>query len=240
MKTNTKLLVSPINVEEALRCKEGGADIIDVKNPREGSLGANFPRVIKSIRKRIGSDTILSATLGDVMYKPGTVALAAYGLANCDVDYIKVGLFDFKSSKQAIETLLSVKESVEMVSADIKVVAAGYADFSRVHSLSPSEVIEAGVSGNCDVIMLDTAIKDGKGLFFWLSNDFLQKFVEEVHSSGTLAALAGSLSLPDLNPVCNFGTDIVGVRGIACSSNDRNEGQITIDRVTKLKSIIQG
>ena len=43
-------------MKEALRCKEGGADIIDVKNPREGSLGANFPRVIRSIRKSIGSD----------------------------------------------------------------------------------------------------------------------------------------------------------------------------------------
>ncbi|VVB93549.1 (5-formylfuran-3-yl)methyl phosphate synthase [uncultured archaeon] len=31
-----KLLVSPINVEEAKICKLGGADIIDVKNPKEG------------------------------------------------------------------------------------------------------------------------------------------------------------------------------------------------------------
>lgn len=38
-----KLLVSPINKEEAIAAYKGGADIIDVKNPKEGSLGANFP-----------------------------------------------------------------------------------------------------------------------------------------------------------------------------------------------------
>ena len=41
-----KLLVSPMNVQEAIASEQGGADIIDVKNPREGSLGANFPWVI--------------------------------------------------------------------------------------------------------------------------------------------------------------------------------------------------
>lgn len=48
-----KLLVSPISVEEARIALEGGADIIDVKNPKEGSLGANFPDVIQSVKRAI-------------------------------------------------------------------------------------------------------------------------------------------------------------------------------------------
>ncbi len=35
------LLISPIQ-KEAQEAIEGGADIIDVKNPKEGSLRANF------------------------------------------------------------------------------------------------------------------------------------------------------------------------------------------------------
>ncbi|MFX0117712.1 MAG: (5-formylfuran-3-yl)methyl phosphate synthase, partial [Candidatus Hodarchaeota archaeon] len=77
------------DVEEARNCLEGGADIIDVKNPREGSLGANFPAVIRAVRKEIGAHP-LSAALGDIMFKPGTIALAAHGLAYCGVDYVKV------------------------------------------------------------------------------------------------------------------------------------------------------
>lgn len=38
-----RLLVSPMNMEEAQAALAGGADILDVKNPKEGSLGANFP-----------------------------------------------------------------------------------------------------------------------------------------------------------------------------------------------------
>ena len=74
---NLLLLISPINTEEAHEAIEGGADIIDVKNPKEGSLGANFPWVIKSIREMAPEDMLVSATLGDVPYKPGTVSLAA-------------------------------------------------------------------------------------------------------------------------------------------------------------------
>jgi len=43
-----ELLVSPCSVEEAKNSL--AADIIDVKNPAEGSLGANFPWIIKAIK----------------------------------------------------------------------------------------------------------------------------------------------------------------------------------------------
>ena len=42
--------------------------------------------------KRISVDKLVSATLGDVPYKPGTVSLAAMGAHVSGADYIKVGL----------------------------------------------------------------------------------------------------------------------------------------------------
>ncbi|HOV52694.1 MAG TPA: (5-formylfuran-3-yl)methyl phosphate synthase, partial [Methanothrix sp.] len=44
-----RLLVSPMNVTEARSALLGGADILDVKNPKEGSLGANFPWAIRAV-----------------------------------------------------------------------------------------------------------------------------------------------------------------------------------------------
>ncbi|MHA2277293.1 MAG: (5-formylfuran-3-yl)methyl phosphate synthase, partial [Candidatus Kariarchaeaceae archaeon] len=38
-----RLLISVINREEAINAINGGTDILDIKNPKEGSLGANFP-----------------------------------------------------------------------------------------------------------------------------------------------------------------------------------------------------
>ena len=46
-----KLLVSPKDIEEAKAVIRGNADFIDVKNPKEGSLGANFPWVIRAIKE---------------------------------------------------------------------------------------------------------------------------------------------------------------------------------------------
>ena len=232
-----KLLVSPINVEEARNCLEGGADIIDVKNPREGSLGANYPDVIQAVRVAIG-DHPLSAAIGDMMFKPGTVALAAYGVASCGVDYVKVGLLDFSSLHEAYQTLSQVKKSVRIVSPHIKIVAAGYADFCRVNSLEPSQILKAASKADCDVAMLDTAIKDGKGLFYWLNETVLRSFIEESHKRGMLAALAGSLLEEDLLVVKELGTDIVGVRGVACSGYDRNSGSISRQKVGELCKLI--
>jgi len=80
-----KLLVSPINTTEAKAALDGGADIVDVKNPKEGSLGANFPWMIRAVIETIESKKPVSATIGDFNFKPGTASLAALGAAqkNC-------------------------------------------------------------------------------------------------------------------------------------------------------------
>ncbi|MFX0101094.1 MAG: (5-formylfuran-3-yl)methyl phosphate synthase, partial [Candidatus Hodarchaeota archaeon] len=44
------VLVSPNTLEGAKQAILGGADIIDCKNPAEGSLGANFPWIISEMK----------------------------------------------------------------------------------------------------------------------------------------------------------------------------------------------
>ncbi len=95
-----KLLISPINKEEAIIASRGGADIVDVKNPKEGSLGANFPWVIRDVKEAVNGRQPISATIGDFNYKPGTASLAAFGAAVAGADYIKVGLYDIQTEDQ--------------------------------------------------------------------------------------------------------------------------------------------
>ena len=47
-----KVLISPTSLAEAEAVLAGGADIIDIKNPAEGSLGASFPWVIRDVADR--------------------------------------------------------------------------------------------------------------------------------------------------------------------------------------------
>ena len=65
-----KLLVSVAGEIETAAAVEGGADIIDVKNPKEGALGANFPHVIRNVRKATPQSIPVSAAIGDVPNLP--------------------------------------------------------------------------------------------------------------------------------------------------------------------------
>ena len=94
MPNKIKLLISPKNIEEAKIVIASHVEYIDCKNPTEGSLGANFPWIIKSMKELIPNDSsqLLSATIGDFPYLPGSAALAALGAAVSGADIIKVGL----------------------------------------------------------------------------------------------------------------------------------------------------
>ncbi len=233
------LLVSPINTKEAIEAIRGGADIVDVKNPKEGSLGASFPWIIKDIKDITPEDILVSATLGDVPYKPGTVSLAALGALVAGADYIKVGLYGTSNIQQAINVMENVVKTVNDEKANAFVVAAGYADAHRVGSLNPLEIPEVAADSGADVAMLDTAIKDGKTLFDFLSMEELDNFVQEAHDNGLKAALAGSIKKEQLKPLYDVECDIVGIRGAACIGGDRNTGEIHSSAVSELKKLIE-
>ena len=108
-----RLLVSPMNLEEARAAMAGGADILDVKNPKEGSLGANFPWAIREVAKLAEGRVPVSATIGDLEYKPGTASLAALGAAVSGADYIKAGLLGVKTADQASDMLGSIVQAVK-------------------------------------------------------------------------------------------------------------------------------
>lgn len=225
-----KLLVSPKNRREIVEALEGGADIIDIKNPAEGSLGANFPPLIKYAR-RIIKNKELSVTIGDVPFLPGTVALATLGAASCGADYIKIGLLGPKNRKQAIFLLKKAVEAAK--DYDTKIIGACYADFERAETMTPLLLPQVASEAGCFGCMIDTYIKDGKRLFDFLSYDFLEKFVGEAHRKGLLSALAGSLGENDMKKIKTLGAEVVGVRGAVCLGG-RN-GIIKRELVAKLR-----
>jgi len=230
-----KLLVSPINVEEAEISRLGGADIIDVKNPKEGSLGANFPWMIKAVKKAAGTVPV-SATIGDLNYKPGTASLAALGAAAAGAEYIKVGLYDIQTEEQAMDMLVNIVRSVKDYDKNKKVVAAGYSDFRRINSISPLELPSIGAEAGVDVVMMDTGIKDGRSTFEFMTEQELSGFVESAKSRGLETALAGTIKFKDIPALKRISPDIIGVRGCVCGGN-RNSA-IKRELVKKLKTEI--
>ena len=214
-----KLLVSPVNKEEAIIASKGGADIVDVKNPKEGSLGANFPWIIKEIREAVNGKQPISATIGDFNFKPGTAALAAFGAAVAGADYIKVGLYDIQTQEQAFELLTKITRAVKDYDPKKKVVASGYSDYKRINSISPLLLPAVAAEAGVDVVMVDTAIKDGKSTFEFMDEKELKKFTELAHEYGLENAIAGSLRFEDLPLLERISPDIIGVRGMVCGGD---------------------
>lgn len=227
-----KLLVSVVDQIEAEVSINGGADIIDVKNPKEGSLGANFPRVIRQVKYIMPKNLELSATIGDLPNLPGTASLAALGAAVSGVDYIKVGLFGVKTSEEATKLMTEVVKTVKDYDSNLKTIACGYADFRSIGCINPLELPIVACDAEADGVLVDVKTKNGKlNLFNFLNDKQLKNFVTQAHNLNLMAAVAGSLDTEDILRVQNFNADILGVRGAVCTKKDRLAGKIEIKKV---------
>src|SRR3990170_794433 len=164
-----KVLISVVDEEEAAEAIAGGANIIDVKNPKEGALGANFPWVIKRIRKITPKRIEVSCTLGDMPNLPGATSLAAAGAATTGVNYIKAGLRELKTKDDAVYLMWNVVRAVRECDPTIKVATVGYADAERTGSINPLLIPEVAYKAEADFAMIDTAVKDGSSLFTFLT-----------------------------------------------------------------------
>jgi uncharacterized protein (UPF0264 family) len=211
-----QLLVSPSSIDEARH--SGAADIIDVKKPSEGSLGANFPWVIREIKTF--SKKPVSAAIGDFDYKPGGASLAAYGAACAGADYVKIGLA-FEGQEQAHDVIRAVVKAVKDEFPKKYVVIAAYSDFKRMHSISPFEMAPIAAECGADVAMVDTGIKDRQSTFAFMNEETLRSFSEKNKKLGLGTALAGALKFEDIEALKRINPDIIGVRGMVCGG-DRN------------------
>jgi uncharacterized protein (UPF0264 family) len=211
-----QLLVSPSSIEEARHST--AADIIDVKKPSEGSLGANYPWVIREIKAL--SDKPVSAAIGDFDYLPGRAALAAYGAACAGADYVKIGLA-FDGAREAREVIGAVAKAVKEHFPQKKVVIAAYSDYERMSSISPFEMAPIAAECGADFAMVDTGIKDGKSTFAFMDEAMLGEFTRKNRALGLGTALAGSLKFEDIDALKRIDPEIIGVRGMVCGG-DRN------------------
>lgn len=227
-----QLLVSPRDLAEVQHALS--ADIIDIKNPREGSLGANFPWVIRTIRGMTRKP--LSAAIGDWNFRPGGAALAAYGAASAGADYVKVGLM-FDGRERAGEFIAAVVKAVKDEFPEKRVVIAGYSDHRRLGSIDPLQLTPLAAKAGADVVMVDTGLKDGKSTFHFMDESSLSSFAAMNREHGLMTAIAGSLNFEHLAPLRRIGPDIIGVRGMVCGGD--RDSSIQPELVKKALAMIR-
>ncbi len=206
----TAMLASVRSLDEARLALAGGADLIDLKEPSQGALGALDHAAVRICVNAIGGSRPLSATVGDDPdMDPDRITRAVDRMAATGVDYVKVGFFNRPRAVQCAESLARR-------TGRSKLIGVLFADDAADHAMIDS-LARAGFAG----VMLDTARKDGRSLRDWCSPDALDRFIGRARGLGLLTGLAGSLRPGDIEPLLAHGPDYLGFRGALCRNGVR-------------------
>ena len=209
-----QLLVSAANAADARAALDGGADIIDAKEPAAGALGAVSPATLRAIHQAIAGRRPLSAALGEAADER-EVERDARAAATLGAAYVKFGFAGVRDVERAT-ALLAAAARGAATGGETRVIAVAYADAGRVGALAPSAVVESAAAAGVHGVLLDTARKDGPALLALDGRDAVARWVREGRDASLLVALAGRLALADLAAVRDLGADVAGVRGAAC------------------------
>ncbi len=215
----TGMLASVTSVAEAKIVLNAGVDIIDIKNPHDGALGAQDINVVKDIVEFVNQEVLTSATVGDIDSNDPELLNAIFKMAESGVDYVKVGLFSEIASDCFINTINAAANK------GVKLVIVFFAeDYNNVESVAL--LMQTRISG----IMLDTKEKQSKNLCSLLNKDELYEFINLAETNGLITGLAGSLTHENISELLELNSDYLGFRGALCLQSNRinevNEKQV--------------
>jgi (5-formylfuran-3-yl)methyl phosphate synthase len=234
-----KLLLSVRSAHEANLALEVGVDLIDIKEPSAGALGAASPEVIDEIVRLVNRRSPTSVACGELIQSAVEIAKRLPGSAPSPTpgglwpDYVKVGLSGCGSIDDWPQKWRQFLALLPPRSAPVAVI---YADWREADAPSPAEVIEQAKTVKRAAVLIDTFDKSGPGLLRLSSIDVVRALIDEVRGHRMPVAVAGQLTFDDAVAVALLDPDYVGVRGGVCRP-DRN-GDLDRERLIKWRSMV--
>ena len=228
-----QLLVSVRSVEEAIAAMEGGAALIDIKEPSRGSLGRADASVIRDIAAVVGTRLPVSAALGEWADEPRS-------LPDADVSYVKWGLAGCRHSPdwrpQFNRLLIQQRPQFVLVA---------YADWQCANAPSVEDVFTLACEHAGSIMLIDTHCKDSATgtdqrrptLLDWLPAAWIEDLCERARQAQVKIALAGSLGIPEIHTLLTARPTWFAVRGAVCDQGNRQAG-IQMEKVRQLVELI--
>jgi (5-formylfuran-3-yl)methyl phosphate synthase len=207
----SRLLVSVRSADEAELALDEGVDLIDIKEPSHGSLGAADAKTIRTIVDRVARRAPLSAALGELR-DPVRLPTA---LAR-ELRYLKLGL---AGCRRIADWQTRWQREIERWPPGVIAVAVAYADSRTVGAPDRASILRSARAVGCGAILLDTYGKGSGSLINHVTSDELGRFIAEAHERGLKCVVAGSLTLDNLPAVAGLGPDYVAVRGAVCRTD---------------------
>lgn len=225
----TQLLISVSNVAEARIAAENGADIIDLKDPQQGALGALPLTTINAVMQYMRNDQSgkpVSATIGDVPMDAGIIVEQIKSIANTGVDFIKIGFFeadDYTSCLGALKPLIQ---------SGVQLIVVLFAEYRYPETLV-DDICESGFVG----LMLDTVHKQGRTIRYYHSHNDCLALSTKIKNNGLAFGLAGSLRLQDIEDLKDIEPTYMGFRGGVCEQNSR-KANLDIEKIKSIRKAL--
>jgi uncharacterized protein (UPF0264 family) len=207
----TGMLASVRNLEEAKLVYQGGADIIDLKEPYDGALGAAPLEEIHRVVDDLWEKCVISATIGDLPADTSIINEKVIQTAETGVDYVKVGMFSDRHIESSLHNL------IHCTNKGISIIAVFFADME----FDIETAITAAANARLKGVMLDTARKGSGSLLTHKNIKQLEHFVERAKQEDMLTGLAGSLTIEDIPTLLEPNPDYIGFRTALCNSKLR-------------------
>lgn len=221
----TLFLASVTGPAEAAIALQGGADIIDLKDPSRGALAALPPATVRDTIAAISGRARVSAVTGDTPMRPEALIAAIEPYAGLGCDFLKVGL-------AADPALLDCVRALSPLAARTRLVGVLFADLAPDFGLLV-HLKQAGFHG----AMLDTARKGAGRLTTHLAAEQLSRFVARCAELGLTSGLAGGLEAPDVPRLLPLRPGVLGFRGALCGKAGR-AGALDREAVAEIRGLI--
>ena len=205
----TGMLASVKNLVEAEFVLSANVDIIDLKQPEFGALGALSVELVAEIVAKIDGCCPVSATVGDLPMDANLIFNAISEMAKTGVDFVKIGFFSDGNWLDCVQKLGDLTKNTRLI---VVLFADAQPDFSII-----SELKKAGFAG----VMLDTMNKQNGSLTQVMSKETIAEFVKLAKTQMLICGLAGSLRLENIAELLPFEADYLGFRGALCNQHNR-------------------
>jgi uncharacterized protein (UPF0264 family) len=228
----TQLLVSVRNTTEALTAIAGGAGLIDIKEPSNGSLGRAPLGTIRDIIALTAGKTPVSAALGELA--DGAEPPRVDGLS-----YVKWGPAGHGRRAEWRNAFLQAYSRLREWLPATEAVAVAYADWQVADAPMPQDICEVACTHGCKAFLLDTWRKDSTTLLDWLSIPELAALVKQCRMNGVRIALAGRLAADEIARLRFLKPDWFAVRSAVCRGGVR-ERSLAEEAVRELTGMLAG
>lgn len=226
-----RMLASVRDLQEAHIVLDAGVDLIDLKQPADGALGALDPQVIREVVEFVAGRVTTSATAGNIEPDAALLQHAMARIAATGVDIVKAGLFPQGWATGVNRDYAGVRICLAGLHAlpGTQRIAVMFADLAP-----PLDLVDAVADAGFDGIMVDTALKQGRSLCDAATPEWLAAFVARARGRGLLCGLAGSLRLAHVDRLAPLAPDYLGFRGALCEQAERG-GRLDPEAVTRIR-----